>query len=216
MSAEDFIAKLDNDLPKAHEIHRELERLTAAFVKKTLAAMFGRFDENDVTGIVNDTLIIAYTNHAKGKTLDFSNPPKSLQSYFWKIAENLCKKYQRGNYSDKKFDSMSEEDGEGNVRQFASTAKNPEEKLIRREQDKIYRECLIKILNELKNSDPDKHQTLFSYMDSRNKTAQEMKKHREDLAASLEITPTNLTLKINRINEKLRDRLKKCLSAKRF
>lgn len=214
MSAEDFIAKLNQNLQTAHEIHRELERLTTAFVKKTLAAMFGRFDEDDVTGIVNDTLIVVYTNNAKGKTLDFSDPPKSLQSYFWRIAENLCKKYQRGKYKDKRLDSMSDEDSEGNVRQFASPSKNPEERLIRNEKDKIYQDCLNKSLNELEKSDPDKYQTLFSYMNSEGKTTQEMKKHRESLAVSLSVTPANLTLKVNRINEKLRDRLKKCLSAK--
>ncbi len=214
MSAEDFIAKLNQNLQTAHETHRELERLTAAFVKKTLAAMFGRFDEDDVNGIVSETFIIVYTNNARGKNLDFSDPPKSLQSYFWRIAENLCKKYQRDKYKDKKFDSISDEDSEGNVRQFASTLKNPEEILVRNEQDKIYQICVKNLLNELEKSDPDKYKTLFSYMNAYGKNTREMKKHREDLAVSLSITPANLTLRVNRINEKLRDRLKKCLAAK--
>lgn len=214
MSAEDFISKLDKNGEKALEIHRELERLTSAFVKKTLGKMFGRYDDDDVTEIVNQTFLIVYTNYAKGKTLDFDDPPKSLQSYFWRVADNLCKAFQRGKYGEKKYDSLSGEDEDGNVRQFAAPGENPENELLRREHEKIYQLCQNKALDDLEAKTPDDYRLLFEYSDERGRTPQEMKKHREDLASSIGITLANLTLKISRIKAKLREQIQKCVSLK--
>lgn len=214
MSAEDFISKLDQNDEKALEIHRELERLTSAFVKKNLGRMFGHFDESDITEIVNQTFLIVYTNYAKGKTLNFDDPPKSLQSYFWRVADNLCKAFRRGKYGDKRNDSLSDEDEEGSVRQFAAPGENPEDELLRKEREKIYPVCQKKILDELREKKPDDYRLLLSYFNERDKSAQEMKKLREDLAVSIGTTPANLTLKVSRIKVKLREQIQKCLSAK--
>lgn len=175
--------------------------------------MFGRFDEDDITEIVNQTFLIVYSNYARGKTLDFSDPPKSLQSYFWRVADNLCKAFRRGKYGDRKNDSLSDEDGEGSVRQFAAPGENPEDELLRKEREKIYPVCQKKILDELKEKKPDDYRLLLSYFNDRGKTAQEMKKHREDLAVSVGTTPANLTLRMSRIKVKLREQIQKCLSA---
>lgn len=214
MSAEDFLSKLDKNGEKASEIHRELERLTSAFVKKTLGKMFGRFDESDVAEIVNHTFLIVYANYAGGKTLDFDDPPESLQSYFWRIAHNLCKAFQRRRYEDKKHAALSEQDANGNVRQFAAVGENPEAKLIDREREKIYRLCQKNALDELREKSPGDYRLLLDYNIDRGRTSHEMKKFREDLAASINTSPANLTLKISRIKLRLRERIQKLISQK--
>jgi DNA-directed RNA polymerase specialized sigma24 family protein len=197
LTAEDFLARLDADKEKALRIHRELERLVSAFVKKTLAAMFGRFQEDDVSKIVNQTFLIGYHSFARQKPLDFSNPPESLQSYFWCIAQNVCKTFRREKYRSDNLASLTELSEEG--REVGFTANNPESELIEKEESGINNECQNKALLKLKSSNPEDFDLLLSYYSFEGKTPQEVKKHRESLAEKMNIDTKYLAIIVFRI-----------------
>lgn len=211
LTAEDFIKSLDKNPIRANQIHDELWRLTTALVKQKLALYFGSYTEGDVTENVNETLLIVYSNFASGKQLDFSKPPDSLQSYFWRIADNLCKNYRRGKAKSSKLDSISELDSDGREKIEVVTSSNPETKMSEAEQAKIHQNCQNYALNKLEKNEPKDYLLLISYYSHENKPTKEKKAHREKMAQDLGIEQPALTLIIHRIKKEVRRDYRKCL-----
>lgn len=212
MSASNFILNLSDDESTALRIQADLESLTARFVEWKLKSYCGRSEPADVSDIVQETLLIAYANNARGKILDFSDPPASLKSYFFCIADNLCKVFRRRSFREEGLDKDDNEEGREN--QYAAQDENPEERLIRIEREEIRRDCLKNALNDLQARKPEDYRIWLAYSLPGKADHKENKAFRERLAASINLSLSALTVRACRIKAKLQTVVIKCVSGK--
>jgi DNA-directed RNA polymerase specialized sigma24 family protein len=200
LTAEDFLKRLSADPVIAHQIHEKLTNLVKALILQKLTAFSIDFFEDDLQGLINKTFLIAYWNFSKGKDLDFSGPPESLQSYFWCIADNLCKEFGRQTYRSNRDISTSDEKPDGTELQIADTRNNFLEELAVEEERKVRADCYKKALLTL--SQGDQH-IIIPYYKIRTKTAEEKRIRREKIAADLGMSMDGIRVRINRIKKKI-------------
>jgi DNA-directed RNA polymerase specialized sigma24 family protein len=206
LTAEDFLRRLDPDKTKAIEINEVLRGLVEKLIVKQLHGMLADFNKDDVSEIVNRTFVIAYTNFSKGKELDFSDPPKSLQSYFWRIADNLCKEFRRNRFRSFNFLPILPKEDQEETFMFAGD--NILTTLIVKEERIIVLNCQLKALGRLESEDKE---VLVSYYNMEGISPQQRKYQREKLAAQRQITIQQLTVRIHRIRKKILPFYEYCL-----
>jgi RNA polymerase sigma factor (sigma-70 family) len=211
LTAEDFLKRLNPDPAVAREIHDKLTNLVKGLVIKKLKATSVEFFEDDVQGIINRTFLIVYSNFSKGTDLNFSDPPASIQGYFWRVAENLCKEFRRNTYRDKSHISLSHETEDGTEQQFPDRTDSVLDILTDAQARKIRSECFRRTIGTLK---PGEQHILISYYKIETKTANEKKRRREELAAELGMRMEAFRVKIKRIREKIRSLYESCLDEK--
>jgi DNA-directed RNA polymerase specialized sigma24 family protein len=211
LTAEDFLKRLNPDPAIAREIHDKLTNLVKSLVIKKLKEMGVDFFEDDVQGLINRTFLMVYSSFAKGKPLDFSDPPASIQNYFWRVADALCKEFRRHRYRDASNVSLSHENYDDTEQQFADEKESVLELLTSEQAQKIRSECFRKTLGTL---EPGERHILLSYYKIKTKKANEKKRLREELAAELGMQMDGLRVKINRIKQKIGPLFEACLDDK--
>lgn len=207
-TAEEFLQRLNPNAEAANDIHSKLRNLVRALILKKLGAMTANFSEGDVEDLIHRTFLIGYINFSKGKELDFSDPPASLQSYFWRIADYLCREFRR-DYKRWETGISLTEDESGAAPQLADRKELIDVTLIDNEERKIRRECQLAALKTLPAGE---RSLMIDYYEIETASANEKKQKREDLAADLGMPVGGLRVKVTRIRAKIRPLNEACLA----